>query len=224
MDTALDEADIGGYVAAYAKGDDVYVIRGNSVRVYDTETQAFTDFEINAASSSSHRLDGANELYLSKNKLFIADDGNDRISVYNTTNGTFEKAITSTLPSPFLSSYGETLLVSSAQEAALYSLKTKGYGEALLSIPTEEINGNVVGATCVYDRYYLLTDGGYCYTLTQTGDAWGYVKTQTLPYATAITADVYGSLYVLYDDGDIHQFTEREFITSNASGTKPLQL
>lgn len=221
-DTAADETDKGGYTALYAKGDEVYAVRGNSVRLYSTEDKAFTDFEINAASSSPHRLDGANEVYLAEDKLFIADDNNDRISVYNTLTNTFETAIPCALPTPYLSSYGETLLVSSAQETALYSLSGKSYGETLLHIPTEDLDGNVVGATCVYDRYYLLTDGGYCYTLTQKDGAWGYVQTQTVPYATALTADVYGSLYVVYNDGDLYRFTEKELTTPNAIGTQIL--
>ncbi len=220
-DTSLDERDPGGYTAVCAYGDDVYAAQGNSVRLYSTETQAFTDFEINSASSSKHRLDGATELILAENRLFIADDGNDRISVYNTVTKTFEQAINSTLPTPFLSSYGETLLVSSAQEAVLYSLADAGYGSELLRIPTEELDGNVIGAACVYDRYYLLTDGGYCYTLTQKSGTWGYAETQTLPYATAFTADVYGSLYIAYDD-DLRRFTEKELTTTGANGTKVL--
>ena len=222
-DTALDETDKGGYRAIYAEGDEVYAIRGNSIRLYSTEDTAFTTFEINAASSSPHRLDGANEVFLAENKLFIADDNNDRISVYNTIEKTFEQPIPCALPDPFLSSYGETLLVASAQEAALYSLASKGYGNALLQIPTENLDGNVIGATCVYDRYYLLTDGGYCYTLTQKDGIWGYVQTQTIPYASAFTADVYGSLYVVYNDGDLYRFTEQELTTPNATGERILE-
>ena len=221
-DTALDETDKGGYRAIFAKGDNVYAIRGNSIRLYSTEDTAFTDFEINAASSSPHRLDGASEVFLAENKLFIADDNNDRISVYNTVEKTFEQPIPCALPDPFLSSYGKTLLVASAQEAALYSLTSKSYGNTLLQIPTEDLDGNVIGATCVYDRYYLLTDGGYCYTLTQKDGVWGYVQTQTLPYASAFTADVFGSLYVVYNDGDLYRFTEQELTTPNAIGEQIL--
>jgi len=222
-DTALDATDKGGYRALFAKGDDVYAVRGNSIRLYSTEDSAFTDFEINAASSSPHRLDGANEVYLAENKLFIADDNNDRISVYNTTDKVFEQAIPSTLPDPFLSSYAETLLVSSAQETFLYSLSGKSYGETLLHIPTEDLDGNVIGTTCVYDRYYLLTDGGYCYTLTQKDGVWGYIQTQTIPYASAFTADVFGSLYVMYNNGDLYRFTEQELTTPNTTGMKILE-
>ena len=222
-DTTLDETDNGGYTALSANGDDVYVAQGNSVRLYSADDKSFTDFEINAASSSNHRLDGASSLFLAENKLFIADDNNDRISVYNTTEKTFEQPLISTLPTPFLSSYGETLLVSSAQEAVLYSLASRTYGETLLQIPTENLDGNVIGATCVYDRYYLLTDGGYCYTLSKKDDTWGYIQTQTKPYASAFASDVYGSLYVAYNDGDLYRFTEKELITPNASGTQILE-
>lgn len=227
-DTSTDETDIGGYVSIHTYQNEVYAVRGNAVRHYLAESAEFTDFEISAASASPHRFNGANDIFLAENKLFIADDGNDRISVYNTDTATFEKPINSTLPTPFLTSYENTLLVSSAQEAVLYSLADKSYGEELLRISDDEIDGTVIGAACVYDRYYLLTDGNYCYTFTAENGAWGYTESKKttlntqLLRATAFTADVYGSLYVTYDNGAMYRFTERELVTSDASGTKVL--
>ena len=212
----------GGYLSVCENGDDVYAVQGNSVRHYSVEKTAFTDYEITSSSASAHRLNGANQLYLAEDRLFIADDGNDRISVYNTESKSFEVEITSTLPTPFLTSYSETLLVSSAQETVLYSLADKEYGTELLHISDDEIDGNVIGAACVYDRYYLLTGSGYCYTLNKTDGSWSYTETQTLPYATAFTADVYGSLYVAYDNGALYRYTEKTFSDANANGEKLL--
>jgi len=226
-DTKQDETDVNGYGSIYAFDGSVYAIRGNIIRHYSVEETAFTDFEIGTASASAHRLNGATDVLLSENKLFIADDGNDRISVYNTETFTFEQAIPSTVESPFMASYGKTLLVSSSTESILYSLSSKTYGEPLLTIPDEELDGKVIGVASVYDHYYVLTDLNYCYTMfREDGSDWQYEETKKSTVAlraTAFTADVYGSLYVAYDNGTIYRFTERELTTGDAGGTKILE-
>lgn len=219
--TPITEAEC-DYVSVCSNGDSVYAVCGNAVRRYSVEQTAFTDYEICSSSASTHRFNEANQLYLAENRLFIADDGNDRISVYDTEEKSFMGAINSTLPTPFLTSYGETLLVSSSQEAVLYDLSEKEYGTPLLTVSNDELNGNVIGSACVYDRYYLLTSNGYCYTLSKTDGNWTYAETQTLPYATAFTADVYGSLYVAYDNGALYRYTEKTFSDANANGEKLL--
>ncbi len=221
--------DEGGYVSLCAYENGVYTIRNNIVREYliDIDNATFTDYEIGAGSASPHRLNGATDVLLNENRLFIADNGNQRISVYNTDTGSYETAITSTLPTPFLSSYGNTLLVSSEEEVALYSLSSKDYGTTLLSLDEEILEGNVIGATAVYDHYYVLTDSNYCYALTVENGTWSYTETLTLSAtplrATAFTSDVYGSLYVAYDNNTVYRFTEKELLTADASGAKILE-
>ena len=83
---------------------------------------------------------------------------------------------------------------------------------------------NVIGATAVYDHYYVLTDSNYCYAFTMENGAWSYTETLTLSAtplrATAFTSDVYGSLYVAYDNSTVYRYTEKELLTAEASGTK----
>lgn len=226
--TALDKTDPNGYVSAYTHGNAVYTVRGNAIRRYLVSSAAFDDFEITSASASANRLNGANDLFLSENRLFISDDGNDRISVYNVEKGTFDVAVPTTLDTSFLTSYKDTLFVSSAQEATLYSLSEKTYAQPLLTLSDSDIDGNVIGVACVYGRYYLLTDDSYCYTLTQSEGQWSYTETQNKTQiglglsATSFTSDVYGSLYVAYNSGSLYRFTEQELTTSDATGTRIL--
>ena len=222
-DTSLDETNKNGYTAVYTYGDSVFTLCENALRQYSVTEVAFTDFEITSSSASPHRLNGANEVFLAENKLFIADDGNDRISVYNTETGVFETAISTVLPDPHLASYKDTLLVASSQEAILYDLSADHYGESLLTVSVEEADCKIVGTACVYDRYYLLTNDNYTYTFTENDGVWNYTKTKSSPkqglYATAFTSDVFGSLYVTYNSGELYRFTEKELTSPSATGT-----
>lgn len=212
------EAD--GYTAVTTHDGDFFAIQGNAVKRYSSSSAAFESFEISSASSSTNRLDGANEVYLADGKLFIADNGNDRISVYNTDTDTFETAVSTTLQNPFITSYKDTLFAASEQEAAIYSLSSEGYGEAVYTLSVDEADGQIVGAASVYDTYYLLTNKSYCYAFTVNGSVWNYTKAQNLPIsqsnATAFASDVYGSLYIAYDDGNLYRYTEQEFLSAAA--------
>ena len=223
-DAELTTHEKSDFVAVSSGEKAAYTIRKNAVFEYLIADAEFTDFEISASSASAGRLNDATDLLLAENRLFIADGGNDRISVYNTAQNVFETAITSTLPTPFMASYGNTLLVSSATEAILYDLSKKNYGQIELTISDDEIEGNVIGAASVYDRYYLLTDRNYCYMLSAESGDWMYTETQKKLHrsAMAFTADIYGSLYVAYNDDDVYHFTEKELTSSSENGTKIL--
>ena len=208
------------YSAVSANGNDVYLVHGDGIQQFSLEEKALTSYEISARSTSLHRLDGASEVYLADDRLFIADDNNDRISVYNTEQRTFETPITSTMDTPFIASYGETLLIANADTAVLYSLAEKDYGTALTSIPTEKVSGNIVGAAAVYGSYYLVTDTNYCYTLSESAE--GYAWTETLRkahFAESLTADANGFLYILNDEA-VYRYTEKSFLSPTEEGVK----
>lgn len=221
-------SDKNGYVSISSFNGNVYAVRGNIIRHYSVENACFTDYEIGASSSSVNRLNGASELTLNGNKLFIADDENGRIAVYDTESQTFGADIRTELDNPYLESYQTTLLVSSSTEAIVYSLAKRSYGEALLTVNMENqaAEGKIVGTASVYGRYYLLTENNYCYTLSKESGEWAWSKTQkntqTLR-AVAFTADVYGSLYVSYDDDTTYRYTEKELLSADARGQKVLE-
>lgn len=225
-DTSLDDTTAKGYGVARTYNHSVYVIRGNALYRYSASNAAFENFEITASSASVNRLNSANDVFLAENRLFIADNGNDRISVYNTETEQFEGAIPTQLDLPFLAAYKDTVLVSSTQEATLYSLAPSKYGQAILTLSNEEVDGDVIDVACVYDRYYVLTNTNYCYTLSANENGWSYNETQKITLGgmrpSAFAADVYGSLYVVYDSGEVYRFTERELLSVSATGTRIL--
>ena len=220
--------DKSGYVALCSNNAEVYAVHRNRVRhyVYTADSANFTDYEIGASSSSPHRLNGATSMTLNKNRLFIADCNNQRISLYDTKSEVFESAISTDLQVEYLASYQNTLLACSSSEIVLYNLAKRNYGEILLALPQEGVRGKIVGVADVYGRYYVLTEDNYCYTISKETGEWAYTEThkntQTLR-AVAFTADVYGSLFVAYDDDTVYRFSEKQLLDSNERGEMILQ-
>ena len=209
-----------GYSAVSDNGNDVYLVADNRVDKFSLTEEGFTDYSIGATSSAPNRFDGASEVVLSGNKLFIADDNNDRISVYDVHEKTFLPSIPCQLDNPVMAAYGESLLVSTASQSILYSLNEQSYGETLYSLASDRISGNIVGTAAIYGNYYLVTDTNYCYTLADSGE--GYRHTETLRnahYAEKLTADFSGNLYLL-SNGAVYRYTEESFLAPKEEGVK----
>ena len=206
-----------GYSAVSLNGNDAYLIRGSSIRKFSLSENALTDYEIGVVSDSAHRFNGASETLLAGQNLFIADDNNNRISVYDTKAQAFKQAIPTEMDSPFMASYGESLLVATSSQAILYSLKTDNYGAELTKITSDKLSG-VIGVTAVYDAYYLLSNE-HCYTLTE--GATGYEWKESLRPASAqgFTSDANGYLYTLNAD-TVYRYTEENFCAPTDEGVK----
>ena len=196
----------------------VYVIQEDSIRQYSLQAHAFTEYEIGSASTSTHRLNGATETVLAGDKLLIADAGNSRISVYNTATETFETPISSELTPLYLASNGETAVVANDTMAIVYSLATENYGAELTVL--DDFSGTLMGAACVFDTYYFITEGNYCYAASEK-TAWTMQETKknTARYAKLLTADAYGNLYV-GSGTSIFRYTEEEFLSAMEEGTR----
>ena len=219
----LFQSEKDGFSALCSFGKSVYAVHGEtaSVREYSTQTNTLTDFEIGASSDSLHRFNGGVETYLAGDKLFIADNGNKRVSVYNRTTETFETPIVATLPPSFLSADEKTLLISNAEKAVLYSLTEETYGEQIKQFSA--FNGRLVGTANVYGTYYLISENNYVYALKANAETGEWTLTETKKtstrYPMALTSDVYGNLYIL-SGCDVYRFTESEFTSSNEAGEK----
>lgn len=202
-----------GFTALSCYGDYVYAVKTDSVRQFSTKDVQFTDFEISDGSASIHRLQDPSETVLVGNKLYVADNGNDRISVYNTQTQTFETPIPTSIDAQYLASDGETILVANGDEAALYDLSADNYGKA---VPTfdDDFKGTLTGVTNVYGKYYFVTEGYYCYVASAESN-WALSepkdKKNTSMTAKMLTSDVYGHLYVVSGSG-VYRFTEAEFL------------
>ena len=209
-----------GYSAVSDNGNDVYLVADNRVEKFSLTDKAFTDYSIGANSSAPNRFDGASEITLSGNKLFIADDNNDRISVYDVQEQAFLTSIPCSLDNPIMAAYGDSLLVSTSSQSILYSLREKSYGETLYALTSDRISGSIVDVAAVHGNYYLVTDTNYCYALTEGEE--GYQHTETLRnahHAEKLTADSSGNLYLL-SNGTIYSYTEESFLAPKEEGVK----
>lgn len=212
-------SDKEGYGAISLSSPDVYAVRQNVVRQFSLDSKTFTDYEIGSASSSVNRLNGATELLLKNGKLFIADAGNDRISIYDTRSSTFSTPLPVDFSPEFLASDGETTLLAADRErAVLYSLDETTFGTKLAAYPT--FNGELRGITCVDGVYYFVTESNRCY-VSQTDDAWQLHETKknVARYVRHFTSDAYGNLYVA-SGANVYRYTEAEFLDPNDEGER----
>ncbi len=210
----------GSYSALSLHEKHLYLVEGTSIRQYSLTNSAFTDYEITASSNSANRFAQASEVHLFEDKLFIADDGNDRISIYDRKKQAFLAPVSTTLDTPYLATCGNTLLAASGSQAILYSLGEENYGSVLTSLDSTVTSGKIVGVTCVYGNYYIVTDENRCYapTLSETGYSWTETNRKT-HCADGLTSDADGYLYVRNGDS-VYRYTEATFNDSVESGVK----
>ena len=206
--TPLPTDEIGGYASLAAHGDYVYAVQKDKIRQYDVQEQAFTDFEICGKSNSIHRLDAPSESCFVNTTLLIADDGNDRITVYDTKSGVYKQPIPSNITAAYLVSDEETVLAADKEQAILYSLQEENYGEILATF--DDFDSQIVGAAAVYGKYYFVTSD-YRYVAENTEDGWELSSPhQANVTATLLTTDAYGYLYVA-GGGCVYKYTEEQF-------------
>ena len=227
----LDMDKSGGYKTLSTYKDYVYAIRDCSVRQYAIG-KGFTQFEIAANSSSGHRLQNATDMTLEGDKLYVADGGNSRISIYDAQTNVYQ---TISLPAPakHVAAYGNTVLAADETTAWLIDLSA---AETVQSF--QVFGGNVAGITAVYDKYYLATTSNTYYTISLQPTAseegqpampsyeWqmsdGIQKENTIS-PTRFTSDVYGNFYVVAGN-DLYKFTETELLLPDNFGKEALSL
>ena len=227
----LDKDVSGGYKTLSTYKDHVYAVRERSVRQYGIG-KGFTQFEIAANSSSPHRLQNATDMILQGEKLYVADSGNCRISIYDTATQSYQ-AVSLPAPATCVAAYGNTVLAADETTAWLIDLSN---AETVQTF--QGFDGSISGITAVYDRYYLATTSNTYYTVSlqpiaseagqpvapayewQLSD--GVRKTNGIS-PTHFTSDVYGNFYVVAGN-DLHKFTETEILLPNEFGKEVLSL
>lgn len=207
----------GDYSAVSLSGNYLYTVQPNAIRQYSIENSAFTAYEISDSSASIGRLNGATDVCLAEEKLYLSDVGNKRITVYDTATKDFLPSIPIKEKVTHLASDGKTLLTANPSFAALYSLDEEEYGKQLIST-TDRIDGNLVGAACIYGKYYLLTDKNRFYTLLEQDGEWTWQTAQknSTRYPSLLTADLYGNLYVVCENS-VYLYSENNFTTATPS-------
>ena len=207
----------GGYGALTAFHGGFYVANGNTVTKYVAEQSAFTDFEISANSNSPHRLNGARDICVSGDKLFVADSGNMRVSVFSAKNGEIAYNLPVQFAPEYISCGTETFLIADQTKACIYN--QNGEKQAVFN----NFQGNITGVASVFDKHYLLTQNCYFYALSQD-DNGVWQQQETKKYFNDLdflTADVYGNLYTAHATY-LYRFTESEFIDPDKNGSQVL--
>lgn len=211
------------YSALASHADYVYAVNGSVIEQFSVTDNAFTEYSVCSASDAPNRLNGATDIHLVGEKLYIADAGNRRLSVYDAKTQQFETNFPITFAPKFLSSDGETLLLANASKAEIYSLSEDSYGELIGSFTA--FNGELKGATSVFGTHYLLSDG-YAYSLTETDGEWKLTAQEKRPSrftsVALLSSDIYGDLYFVsktQTETDVYRITEQDFMSPDGEGT-----
>ncbi len=219
--TALFTTENIGYTSVYPFGNYVYTVRTNAgiVQEYSIPDKRFTQYEISSDSPAAHRLSGSTDVALFEDTLWIADNGNERISAYDTKTQTLSAQFPLAAPAYYLSTDGDAILTASSTQAVLYSMT----GETLASF--NAFNGFIQGIASVYGTHYIVTENNYFYAIEQTEEnVWQRTevkKTSTHP-PQMLTADVYGNLYIK-SGAYAYVFTEETFMQADGNGEKRLE-
>lgn len=212
----------GGFSTLSAFGEHVYAVKTEQsvIKEYSTTDNAFTSFEICANSDAYNRLHDASNVLLSGKNLWITDNGNARVSLYNTKTETFTGNFPIDFSPKFLSADTKTLLLSDDDRVSIYDITNENFGAKLSDFT--DFDGEITGVTNVYGKYYLTTKDNYFYCFTKT-EANVYETVQTHKISTrtptSLTADAYGNLYIK-SGTSVFVFTETEFMQENAFGTE----
>ena len=202
-----------GCTALTLCNDTLYCVDGTSVRqiAYADGSAAFTDYEIAGASDSVGRLSGATDMARAGDLIVTADAGNNRISVCNTQTGAYTVYACESAPA-LVATDGETIAYAARDGHTIYACT---YGDAAFAA-AGETDGTVQGLAVLYgDLYY--TDGTLHYGRI-AADHTATVVQREGSRPLAIAADIFGNLYVSFEDGSVRRFTEEEFLTREAQG------
>ncbi|MDE6412160.1 MAG: hypothetical protein K2L02_06530, partial [Clostridia bacterium] len=226
-----------GYSSITTYNDRLYCVCGKTIREMEVTEDGVreTGYEIAAASSSRHRLNGAGETVRTKELVAIADTNNNRVSLYNrlensyTTidcideNGAFVpehiaidkeevtvKANDDVVTSNKIAvSNGNRIYEYNYERHSLYP-EENGVTDKTPSpfVATDSEKNKITDLTYVYGECYYITGNNNGYGSTGTNSQFNFSVAGKAP--TAITSDVYGTIYVAFDN-QIYTLSESDF-------------
>lgn len=207
-----------GFSALSVRGESLCCVVQKSVREIDFtgETAAFSSYEITSSSESENRLNGATETVRAKNLIVTADAGNRRLSVYNSeTKRYFTVPCVTENGLPYtparIATDGEIIGVAEGNVVYVYEKDEKGnFSLSFTSVPNNEVSG----VACIFGKCYFVTRG-FGYGLASPHFVAGEICTRDKgehDTPVALTADVYGNLYVTRADGAVFRYSEEEFL------------
>ena len=198
-----------GYGALTSYDGKLYAVKGNSVLEYSLENGVKkTDYEISSASDSVNRLDTASDSVRAGDLLVTADSGNNRLSIYDMEKGSFD--IISVNYSPkFVATDGEIIAAASENQIIAYACDNRGNWDQTQT-HTLDSGDTVKGITCVFGKVY--------YVSAHKRGVLGETPVFDSSTAKGLAANLYGDLFVAYEDGKVVRFTEANFTDNTAQG------
>ncbi len=202
--------------------DELYCIRDKSVlklAVGEDGGVSPTGYEIAAASNSVNRLDNATESVRAGGLVVTADVDNGRISIYDTETGEYQTIGCEGVS--HVATNGEAIAAATNEKIFIYEPVWSGATLSFVLQKTAEIQqNNVVGVVCVYGVFYFVTSDFYYGKIEHGDDGWNSTPVQrnvgTTP--TALTADLFGDIFVADSNGNIYRLGEEDFAATGGLG------
>ena len=215
-DDSLMSSAEGNYSAVACFGEYFYAVENNTIKEYSVKDKAFTGYEIASHSKSKHRLNDAVDTLLVNDTLYIADNGNERISIYDTVSGVFAEPLQTLGGVRYLAGDGNTLAAATATTVCIYTPNASQQPVQTLT----DLQGRITGITNVFGAYYIVTDEKQFYALTYDGE-WTLSEptTKTIPSPKGLTSDMHSNLYVRTEQA-VYKLTEAEFLSEDTEGKK----
>ncbi|MBR2023667.1 MAG: hypothetical protein IJ996_04030, partial [Clostridia bacterium] len=155
-----------GFSSLTSYGGFIYAVQDDAVKRYVVDSQCFDEgYAVGANLSENNRLNGATETLFLDGTLYVADNGNNRISIYDTATNTYKSPLSTDFAPEFLASNKQTLMVANANGLTVYNLQEDGYGETLFSYAN--LADTLTGVTHVYGKYYCATRNNRYFTVEQ---------------------------------------------------------
>ena len=199
--------NVSASVVKYFEGHAFFLVP-EGILQYDIENQTFTDYQIGKYSKSENRLNAPVDISSYGDKIIIADNGNERLSVYE--NGQYSSFETQITPTQICAGANNLLVISSAE---VYLYDYSGNAKANFNL-----TANVVSATYSVGEFYIITTGGTTAKISAEDFSMSDEYSAQLGGAKSITADLYGNIYLLNSSGQVYSYTVEEFLSEDASG------
>ena len=218
--TVLDGSSVrlfagSGFVALLSYNGTLYAVQNGSVRAFSLSEDAasLTGYEIGAGSDALNRISDAGETVRAGDLLVIADEGNRRVLVYDSSSESYTAYPTDGIPA-CVATDGDSFAVSVGNVIYVYD---RGESEPRY---THTAESTVSGITSVYGTYYYVTEHSY-YGIAEEGVREFTRSGTSVP--VAITSDLLGNIYVatavsLGQTAVVYRYTESEFMDYTTAG------
>ena len=220
--TVLDGSSVrlfagSGFVALLSYNGTLYAVQNGSVRAFalSEDAASLTGYEIGAGSDALNRISDAGETVRAGDLLVIADEGNRRVLVYDSSSESYTAYPTDGIPA-CVATDGDSFAVSVGNVIYVYD---RGESEPRY---THTAESTVSGITSVYGTYYYVTEHSY-YGIAEEGVREFPRSGTSVP--VGITSDLLGNIYVAtaVSPGQtalVYRYTESEFMDYAATGTQ----